>query len=155
MDVSGIPLLKLLSQRATWLGKRQELLSQNVANADTPGYRARDLTDSQFQSMVKRHVEGTRNTGSASAMVATRAGHFGAGGNAISGTGGSGGNAGGPDFRARLDKIANKNPGPDGNSVNLEDELIKVSETAGQYQMVTRLYKKQLDMIRTAIGRGS
>ena len=42
-DVSGIPLFALADRRLAWIDQRQQLLSQNVANADTPGWRARDL----------------------------------------------------------------------------------------------------------------
>jgi flagellar basal-body rod protein FlgB len=38
--------------------------------------------------------------------------------------------------------------------VSLEDELIKVSETAADYQMMTNLYKKQIGMLKTALGKG-
>ena len=42
---------------------------------------------------------------------------------------------------------------PTGNSVVLEEQLIKVSETQIQYSMLTNLYRKQADMLRMAIGR--
>ena len=48
MDVSSIPLLSLLKERMAWLSQRQDLLSQNVANADTPGYTAHDLKPVDF-----------------------------------------------------------------------------------------------------------
>lgn len=147
MDVSRIPLISILSRRAQWLGKRQELLSQNIANADTPGFRAQDLQDTQFQQLLKGR-DGRL------AMTATKVGHVGPAGSGllrpVTGRGMAGADA---DFRAQVDRTAAKSPDPTGNTVKLEDELIKVSETAGQYQLVTRLYKKQLDMIRTAIGR--
>lgn len=147
MDISGIPLLSILQRRAQWLGKRQELLSQNVANADTPGYRAQDLKDTKFQQLLK-------NRDGRLAMTATKVGHVGAARSgllkAANGKGITGADA---DFRALIDKTAGKSPDPTGNTVKLEDELIKVSDTSGQYQMVTKLYRKQLDMIRTAIGR--
>ncbi len=43
MDPTDIPLFALADQRLVWVDHRQALLSQNVANVDTPGYRARDL----------------------------------------------------------------------------------------------------------------
>ena len=36
-------LFDLISAKTAWLGQRQALLGQNVANADTPGFRPRDL----------------------------------------------------------------------------------------------------------------
>ena len=40
--------LSMLQQRMTWLSQRQNVLSQNVANADTPGYAAHDLKPLDF-----------------------------------------------------------------------------------------------------------
>jgi flagellar basal-body rod protein FlgB len=48
MDLPGIGLFRMISQQLHWLGQRQEVLSQNVANADTPGYQARDLQPLAF-----------------------------------------------------------------------------------------------------------
>jgi flagellar basal-body rod protein FlgB len=44
MDL-GLNVLALASRLAAHAGKRQEVISANVAHADTPGYRARDLAD--------------------------------------------------------------------------------------------------------------
>ena len=54
MDVIDIPLLSMLKERMAWLSQRQDVLSQNVANADTPGYTARDLKPVDFEQALKR-----------------------------------------------------------------------------------------------------
>ena len=46
------PLFQLLSARLGWLGQRQATLSQNIANADTPNYRPRDLRARDFERLV-------------------------------------------------------------------------------------------------------
>ena len=43
---------------------------------------------------------------------------------------------------------------PSGNAVSLEEQMMKVADTAGQYQLITNLYRKQIGMIKTALGRG-
>ena len=43
MDPGKLALFRLAEQRLAWLDRRQEVLAQNIANADTPGYAARDL----------------------------------------------------------------------------------------------------------------
>lgn len=48
----GPNLFQLASARITWLGERQKLVAANIANADTPGYRARDVTP--FEEMLSR-----------------------------------------------------------------------------------------------------
>ena len=44
---------------------------------------------------------------------------------------------------------------PTGNEVVLEQQLIRVSETAMQHQLALSLYRKHVGMIRTALGRGA
>lgn len=41
--MSQIYLLQLASQQAKWLTARQTLVADNIANANTPGYRAKDI----------------------------------------------------------------------------------------------------------------
>ena len=53
MNLPDIPLLSMLRERMTWLNSRQDLLSQNVANADTPGYVSRDLKPQDFDRMMR------------------------------------------------------------------------------------------------------
>jgi len=52
MELRDLPLLTMLRERMTWLNQRQDTLSQNVANADTPRYVARDLKDLEFDRLV-------------------------------------------------------------------------------------------------------
>ena len=53
MDLPAIPLLSMLKERMSWLNQRQNVLSQNVANIDTPGYTARDLKPVDFEKALK------------------------------------------------------------------------------------------------------
>ena len=65
MDPTDIGLFRLAEQRLAWVDQRQALLSQNVANADTPGFTARDLAP--FSSQLS------------AALTATNPAHFGGG----------------------------------------------------------------------------
>ena len=60
MDLPDIPLLSMLRQRMSWLNQRQDTLSQNVANADTPGFLAHDLKPVDFTDELRK--AGTRFT---------------------------------------------------------------------------------------------
>ncbi|RRH75798.1 flagellar basal body rod protein FlgB [Falsigemmobacter faecalis] len=53
---------RLASERMDWLAERQKVLAANIANADTPGYRARDLT--AFEDFLSTGVAESRETGS-------------------------------------------------------------------------------------------
>ena len=69
MNLSDIPLFRMMSQRMEWLSQRQQLLAHNVANANTPGYKSWDLKPLTFENMVRA---GAARLGAR----ATRSGHF-------------------------------------------------------------------------------
>ena len=131
MDPGEIPLMKALQGRMAWLGQRQQVLAQNVANADTPGYLAKDIPAPSFRELV---------AGGASRLplAATQPAH-------LQGTRSS------TELRAAPVKRAPRTLS--GNSVDVEQEMMKVSETASEHHLVASLYKKNLNLLRTAIGR--
>ena len=138
MDFSKLPLFTAMTRRMSWLGQRQQVLAQNIANADTPGYGAQDLKEPTFNDLLR----GASSTGAGGAklmMVATSPGHIG------------GANPGKP----TVEKSADSEKKTSGNTVVLEDQMMKVSKTAMDFQLTTNLYRKHLGMIKTALGRGS
>ena len=50
MAITDIPILSMLRTRLQWSQERQRVLAENVANADTPNYRARDLAPPKFEA---------------------------------------------------------------------------------------------------------
>ena len=48
MPVSDIPILAMLRTRMAWHQERQRILANNVANADTPQFKPRDLVPPDF-----------------------------------------------------------------------------------------------------------
>ena len=133
MEITDLPLFSMLKQRMTWLNQRQDLLSQNVANADTPKYISRDLKPLDFDQILN----GSGRTGTS--MVATNARHF-------SLTPGRSG-------KYEDHEAPDQEYSPNGNAVALEVQMIKVSDTQAQYQAAANLYAKAMSMMRTAIGR--
>jgi flagellar basal-body rod protein FlgB len=130
MDIQGIGLFRMISQQLRWLGQRQEVLSQNVANSDTPGYQARDLEPVAFGDALRQ-----------AAMVRpalTQAGH-------LQGKGAD-------PAAAKTKTIVPWEVSPDGNGVVLEQQMTALAETQADYQMATELYRKQIAMLKTAIG---
>lgn len=135
MNLPDVPLLSILRDRMSWLNERQTLLSQNVANSDTPGYAARDLKPVDFEAELKRDQQNAF-----SGLVTTDRSHI-----AIP--------MGGP-FQMGNAEVTEHETSPMGNSVTLEEEMIKVADTQAQYQAATNLYSKMVGMMRTAIGAG-
>ena len=132
MDLSQLPLLEAMRTRMSFLSARQTVLAENVANANTPDYRAQDIEEPDFAALV-----AGAGGGSASLAV-TDPGHI-----AIS-SNGSGG------FHAR--DMPDSEATPNGNSVVLEEQMMKVSSVQMDYSTVTQLYRKALSMIRLAAG---
>jgi flagellar basal-body rod protein FlgB len=127
MAQSPITLFDLADRRLAWVGRREQLLAQNVANASTPGWRARDLRPFA-ELLAGRTVRLTPVEASPGALPLTPANPFGA-------------------------VIAPGDAGPDGNSVRLDSELAKVADSETTQALVTGLYGKYLAMFRTALGR--
>ena len=137
MNLPEIPLLDMLRQRMSWLGARQNLLGQNVANADIPSYRARDLKPLDFDSLLKRSTAPQQFS---TTLAVTNPRHI-----AIAPRSNQG-------FTDILSADTDTNP--NGNTVSLEQEMMKVSDTQAQYQAAANLYSKAVNLLRTAIGHG-
>lgn len=133
MNVSKLPLFSLMSQRIGWLTDRQKVLAENVANADTPNFKARDLKPMDFAAMAN-------SVGARLAPVATDQRHL-------------DGRAGGA-VKAVAAKDGKAEATLSGNTVSLDSEMMKVAETAMDYQLITNLYRKQIGLIKAVIGRG-
>lgn len=116
-----------------WHQTRQNVLAQNVANADTPGYRARELRPPDFTALLN----GGASDGPA--MMRTNAMHIGGGASGLS--------------SFRLDDTGDYEVSPSGNAVSLEDQMMNVAENQMDYQLATSLYSRSLGLLRTAISR--
>jgi len=129
MLISDIPILSMLRTRMQWHQERQRVLAENVANADTPNYHARDLEPLNFENALQ--------TVSLS-LDRTNPEHIGA-----TGTGSQFAEDNKPHYEVR----------PRGNSVSHEDEMLKLAGNQMDYDAVTSLYTHSLALIKTAIGK--
>ena len=133
MDFNKMSLFGMVKSKLTWLGQRQEILAQNIANSDTPRYKASDLRPYDFKALVRQEA-GQLN------MVANDPNHL-------------------PGRRRRIRDYAavvERRPfetAPNGNAVILEEQMAKINETQINHNLMTQLYKKHLSMIRMAIGK--
>lgn len=131
MDLNDIGLIALLGRRMSWLGRNHDVLAQNIANANTPGYRARELEPQAFGSML---AEGVRPV----AMTLTANGHM-----------------AGARPAARDGVRTQRDPYEvtiTGNSVSIEQQAVKIGRNAMDYQLATTLYGKAVDMLRIVAG---
>lgn len=108
--------------------QRQRLIATNVANADTPNYKARDLGD--FTATLNASpVIGMRATSS----LHVTASDWGMGGQRIIDAGGE--------------------PNPNGNTVSLEDEVFRIASARREFDLALTITKSSLGMTRTSLGR--
>lgn len=131
MDFSKIKLFSMMKTKMAHLSERQDILAQNIANVDTPGYQPKDLKKLEFDRMVQieAHRLQLRATSPSHQQPKEKT----------------------PEFRSEKQKHTYETS-PMKNRVVVEEQMMKVAETKLQYDMTTNLYKKMSDMFKTAIG---
>jgi flagellar basal-body rod protein FlgB len=121
-----LKLTAMAQALAAHAGARTGIVAQNMAQADTPGYRARDL--SPFAEVWA----------DAAPLRATRPGHL---------TGGA--------RPAAAEVVQDVRFGaPNGNTVSLEAEMVKAAEARQAHDMALAIYRGTSDVVRSALGRG-
>jgi len=128
MDPTRTNPISLAETRLAWLDTRQRLLSQNVANADTPGFRSSDAVP--FRQVLDRRR-------ASAAMVTTNASHL---------------------TPARTNSVAVQDRRvsertPNGNAVSLDEQAIRIAETDQAHALAMGLHRKYVGLFRTALGR--
>ncbi len=135
MAITDIPIFSMLRTKLQYSQERQRVLSENVANVDTPNYRARDLKAPVFPDPT----EMTAATVPGVTLMRTEGTHIAQLGGAPSSFG--------------ADTKSGYEVRPTGTAVNLEDEMIKVANTQMDYQAATALYTRSLNLLKTALGK--
>ncbi|GLQ24362.1 flagellar biosynthesis protein FlgB [Algimonas ampicilliniresistens] len=112
-----VSMLALSSSMARHAATRHALISQNIANADTPGYKAKDIAD--FSAVLKAQAMGQGEASLDPMAVIERP------------TVGS----------------------PNGNSVSLEEELMRGAAAKQDHQLAISMYRSTLGLMKTAVGK--
>jgi flagellar basal-body rod protein FlgB len=107
-------------------GQTQALISQNVANADTPGYVGHEMPP--FAALYSPDE-------TAGNQRATRAGHL-------------NGSASGQEM-ASVEMRGSENPNE--NTISLEAEMLKAADAKSNHDRALAIYKSALDVLRTAV----
>ena len=123
-----LEIMQMAQAMARQAALRQNVVAQNIANADTPGYRARDVAS--FAETYRSDLE--------TPMKTTRPGHLG----------------GANDYTvAAVETSGGDATSPDGNGVSLEDEMVKSVDVKRQHDLALTIYKSSLDILRTSLGK--
>lgn len=131
VDLSSITLLAMTKEQIRYLSERQTVLSQNIANANTPGYIPKDLKPLDFKALAEESAGGI-------SLATTHPGHMSPTSSASK-------------FK-RIEQPDAFEVTPTGNAVVLEEQTLKMSGNSLNYQTATSVYKKMLDMLQTAAG---
>lgn len=126
-EMSDIFLSKIASQNAAWLSARQSLIAGNIANANTPGFKTKDVKP--FDEVLK---------GQALTVAKTHSDHL-----QIASTGSLGVKGSTGDYWETSHSGVN---------VSLPNEMIKAGEVATQFQLNSTLMKSFHRMLITAFG---
>ena len=119
-----LELTRMAQGLAAHAGARLGLVAGNIAHADSPGYKERDLAP--FAEVY----------GAAGGLRATRAGHLGAAG------------AQQPEVQVQRGQAAQN-----GNTVSLETEMVKAVDVRQQHEMALAIYRNTSDIVRASLGR--
>ena len=134
MTIDNIALFQGIGAKMDYLGQRQRIIAQNIANTDTPGYEPKDLKPVDF-GRVLQSVTDRKNKVS---IETTNSGHM------------------PPDrqINTRSDEQdATYETAPAGNAVIMEEQLINANQTVMDYTLLTNVMRKNVGLIQTAIGR--
>ena len=135
MGIMNLNMFSLLTNKMRWHQARQGVLAENVANAETPGYQARELKPFDIE------VEKSRANYLPVTTTATHPGHF-----AVYNASSTGYAAASEDGYEIT---------PERNGVTLEEQMTKVTQNQIDYQTVTALYTRSIGLIKTALGRSA
>lgn len=121
-------MIRMAQAMGRHASQRQGIVARNIANADTPGYRARDLE--RFEDSYRRQDRTQALRVSDPRHLTT------------------------PDWAAVTRSVTtDSGMSPNGNSVSLEDEMLKAAELKREHELSLGIYRSALNLMRTSIGR--
>ncbi len=132
MDYINLPVFSLANEKMRFASQRQALLAQNIANADTPGYKTQDLKTPDFGAMLSGRMHAV-------APSKTNPMHLSAAGGA------------GQPFK-QITRPHTAETHPNGNTVSLDEEMKNMSLNQSDYQSTTAIYQKTVSMFKMALG---
>lgn len=125
--MDNVNILKLASALARHAADRHRVLSENIANADTANYKAKDLEPfAEAYSRLSKHGGSPDSAFNAS--------------------------DGKPVWRIETINAPGASS-PNGNSVSIEDQMMRSIEAQQDHQAATTIYKKAIDIMRISLGR--
>lgn len=137
--LSGIDLFQVAGDRMRYLTERQDLIARNIANADTPGYKAVDLAP--FVPASSAGPSGPSRP-QPLVLVETNPAHLQVAPEA-------------PESQQELATAADYGgEKPDGNTVSVEEQMIKQADVSNAFAMASAVYAKSVSLMKIAVDYG-
>jgi len=135
--------LQLSADTLQLRARRQEVLTSNIANVDTPNYKAVDFDfKSALANLKPQTASSALGTPAAGGMAQTHAGHL-----SGKGTGSS------MSTSAMLEFRRNINPAMDNNTVDIEKERAAFAENSVKYEAAIRNINGKISTLKSAMGQ--
>lgn len=129
--ITKVPIFTAMKARMDYLNQQQSVISHNIANANTPGYKAREMKPVDFNKLAKsRHSKLKIFTTSPTHMRGSKSGRS--------------------LYQTRKIRDTFETT-PVGNNVVLEEEMMKLATGSTDYNETTNVYRKMIGMVKTAI----
>ncbi len=141
MSMLNIPLFDAMGAKMTYLDRKNTVISENIANADMPGYRAKEMKAMDFGKVLDRVMQDdtSKVTVDKVSMMTTNPKHLPL-----------------PGMTADAKTIQSRmtyEVSPNENSVIIEEQMVKANEVQMDYSLMTNLLRKNMGMLYTALGR--
>lgn len=135
------PLFDGMGQAMKAMAEHQRVIAENIANSETAGYKARTVEAPDFSALVESYTHVTGAPQIAKPRVTLSGSMTSLGATSVSGG------------TVVLDGNTSETK-PDGNNVTLEDQLLTLGQVQQDYAAMTNLYRKQMALMKTAVGKG-
>lgn len=131
MDMFGLSIVNVTQNKLGYLAEKQKVIASNIANADTPGYIAKDVEEPDFAGMVRKNMSNRLQ------MTVTNPKHM------VSAP-----------VQGGAYKVYTPKPDTaltiDGNGVNIEEQLNEASKVKSEHEKLLTIYGKYKTMLQTA-----
>lgn len=134
IDAFQDPTLNAMGNYLTRLSKRQQIVSSNIANVDTPGYRTKEISfHATLQELVSNETAPLR---------ATRPEHLAMGEWSFL------------PLEPDIYEVGGLSARADRNNVDIDKEMLKLSETSGAFGVIAQLLRVKFRTIASSINDG-
>ena len=138
MSNNDLVLMDAMLHKMRWHEARQKVLAEDIANADTPGAQSHDLKPLNFKDLLGSSASKLPH-GSVS-LSRTDNKHLSVGEASSSHV----------KFKEKTDSTDYESS-PSGNSVSLEERLLKMNENMTEHRMITNLYEKNKSLLLLSV----